>query len=180
MSNIKNKLTNIDGVFHLNMNMFKDDRGSFSRVFCNKDFRINNFNVDWCQINISHTIPRGTIRGLHYQTKPFEEKKLIRCIHGKIFDVIVDVRKNSPTFGKYYKTELNSQNNDAIIVHEGLAHGFQTLTEDAKILYFHSAPFDLDHSVGINPFDPKINIKWPLECSLISEKDTLLPFLSNK
>ena len=173
MSSIQNKLTNIEGVYHLDMNIYVDDRGSFSRIFCDEEFKKNNLNIDWCQINVSHTIPKGAIRGLHYQTKPFEEKKLIRCINGKIFDVVVDIRKNSPTYGKFYKTELSSNQNNAIVVHEGFAHGFLCLSKNCTVNYKCSKFRHKTSETTLSWDDDSVSINWPIKRPILSNKDKI-------
>lgn len=149
----------------------EDDRGMFSRVFCKSIFReiglINNIN----QINQSYTIKRGSIRGMHYQFSPRAETKIVKCINGSVFDVIIDIRKNSPTYLKWHGETLSDTDMKMIFVPEGFAHGFQTLTNHSEIMYFVTEFYSKDHENGIRYDDPLINIKWPLEPTDISEKD---------
>lgn len=149
----------------------KDTRGYFERYFCAKDFEEIGLTKPITQINHSYTIGKGSIRGLHYQTPPFAETKIIRCLKGAIYDVAVDIRKDSPTFLQYFGIELSETNNQYLYIPEGFAHGFQSLTESSEILYLVSEAFNPSADSGLNPLDPYINIKWPLPIGEISEKD---------
>lgn len=153
----------------------KDNRGYFSRLFCPSELK----NIGWqdtvFQINESFTSLQGTIRGMHYQKQPWGDVKLVSCIKGKVFDVAVDLRLNSETYLKWYGLELSSENSTALLIPEGFAHGFQSLSNDSLLIYVHSKPYILEADSGVNPFDQKIAIQWPLPIGLVSERDKSLP-----
>ena len=148
-----------------------DQRGSFQRVFCKKEFRDFKLNNEINQINISKTTLKGSVRGLHFQKKPYAEVKIISCLKGKIWDVMVDIREESSTYLKWNAIILSPENNTSIYIPEGFAHGFQTLTKDVELLYLHSKPYMPSHEFGLNPLDPKVDIEWPIKISNISYKD---------
>ena len=156
-----------------------DDRGWFSRVFCMKEFGQINHNENFVQINPSFNANKGTVRGMHYQIPPESETKLIRCIRGKIFDVIIDLRENSPTFLQWIGVELSAENMKMIYVHEGFAHGFQTLEDNSELIYHHTSFYDPSAERGIKYNDKLVGIKWPLDITNISEKDTSYPLLDS-
>lgn len=156
---------------------FEDERGSFIRAF---DYEIlkkyfKNFNVS--AINISETNKKGTLRGLHFQKYPFQEIKIIRCIKGKIFDVAVDLRKDSKSFLQYESIILEEGDNKAFVIPEGCAHGFQTLKDNCSIIYIHSKQYSKESEDGVNYLDPRLNIKWPEKVTFISNRDKSLNFL---
>ena len=165
------------GVYKIIKNKFSDDRGNFYRLFCEQEFKDLNISKKLNQINISTTVQKGTVRGLHYQTHPFSEQKIVTCIKGKIWDVAVDVRKESPNYLKWISLELSADNYTSILIPEGFAHGFQTLEDKTEILYFSSKPYMKEFEKGINPLDNKLNIKWPIKISNISSKDKNHKFL---
>lgn len=123
------------------------------------------------QINHSFSRKRATLRGLHYQIAPFSEIKIVRCIRGSLYDVVLDLRKNSPTFGSWHAEILSKENGKAVVVPEGCAHGFLTLEEETEILYFVTAPYSKEHERGVRFDDPRFKIEWPLTPLCISEKD---------
>ena len=148
----------------------KDERGYLDRVYCQHEFRkITRSSIK--QINRTFTKKVGTIRGFHYQKKPYSEIKIIKCVKGKIFDVALDIRKNSSTFLKYHAEIISAENNKIILIPEGFAHGFQTLTENCELIYFHTQFYNKKSESGINLLDSKINIKWPKKISFISQRD---------
>jgi len=149
----------------------EDERGYFSRTFCHDRFAAENLNTVWNQSNISFNKKTGTIRGMHLQLKPFPEIKLIRCTRGSAFDVLLDARESSKTFGKWVSIEVSANNAISIYVPEGVAHGYQTLEDNTEFSYLHSAPFNSEYSSGFSVFDPNLSISWPLEVSVISQKD---------
>ena len=169
---------NLSGVFKIIKNKFSDDRGDFYRVICEQEFKDLNLSNKLDQINLSTTAQKGTVRGLHYQTSPFSEQKIVTCIKGKIWDVAVDIRKESPTYLKWISLELSADNFTSILIPEGFAHGFQTLESYSEILYFSTKPYKKEFEKGINPFDKKLKIKWPLKISNISSKDKNQKFLT--
>lgn len=162
-------------------NKIKDFRGYFERLYCDKEFikLIRKKNIK--QINRSYTKKRGTIRGMHYQIGGGMEDKIVTCIKGKIFDVIIDIRKDSKNFLKWYGKTLDSNSIYSNFVPYGFAHGYQTLTNECEILYFHTDFYSKKRSKVINCLDTKIGIKWPINNhQIISEKDKLKKFLDNK
>ena len=165
----------IPGAFHLKPAPFEDDRGRFTRTFCRESFARHGLTCDWAQTNLSVTRERGTVRGLHFQTGDAAEDKLICCVAGAVFDVLLDLRPESPTFGQWQAVKLNGNRHDAIYAPAGLAHGFQTLTDDAMLHYSHSHPFDPDRQGGVHHADPQLAIAWPLPVSRLSERDSTLP-----
>lgn len=126
---------------------------------------------EWLQINHSYTKEKATLRGMHYQAPPFSEIKLVRCVAGVVYDVIIDLRKGSPTFLHYFGIELSFVNNKMIYIPEGFAHGFQTMTDDSELIYHHTAVYKADAEGGIKYDDPLININWPLAVTHISTRD---------
>tara|TARA_Y100000739_G_scaffold203952_1_gene190305 strand:- start:509 stop:1054 length:546 start_codon:yes stop_codon:yes gene_type:complete len=169
----------IEGMIEIIQSPFLDERGVFINLFRSKD---NLFSSTWegraiKQINFSKTSKKGTIRGLHYQCEPFPEAKLISCLKGKVFDVVVDLRKQSKTYGKWDAVELCAEKSNSILIPEGCAHGFQVLIDNSELLYIHSANWVKDAERGLNWNDQTIKINWPLPPKGISNKDKNLPFL---
>ena len=156
-----------------------DSRGSFEKLFCSNELEPIWGERNIQQNNISFNLKAGTIRGFHYQVGEYCESKLVSCIRGSIFDVIVDVRKDSHTFGKWASFELSSKNNKAIFIPEGFAHGYQTLESDVIINYCHSGLYKKTHERGINVFDKVLNVNWPVKNFVISERDKTFPNLNN-
>ncbi|MDE1191947.1 MAG: dTDP-4-dehydrorhamnose 3,5-epimerase [Arachidicoccus sp.] len=148
-----------------------DNRGWFMRSFDKNEFAQIGFYGEWVQMNHSFTAGKGAIRGLHFQKTPYEEIKLVRCIAGSVFDVAVDLRKHSATYLQWFGTELSAQNKKSFYIPEGFAHGFQTLTENAELIYCHSQYYKPEYESGLRYNDPKINIQWPLQLTVISERD---------
>lgn len=171
--------TPLKGAFIIEPIPFVDNRGFFARNFCEKELKEAGFKNRIVQINHSKSIGKGVIRGLHYQLPPNAEVKIIKCIKGKIFDVVVDLRKNSPTFLKWYGIELTSENKKLFYVPEGFAHGFQSLDEDVEIIYFVSAHYSQESERGVRYNDPLININWIFDNPITSEKDANIPLLNN-
>ena len=167
----------LKGVYLIDLDIFSDNRGSFARTFCKNEFNNIGHHKEWVQLNQSWNTIKGTIRGMHYQTPPFKEIKLIRCIKGAVLDVVIDIRAGSPTFLKHFTVELNEQNRKMIYVPEGFAHGFQTLTDNAELLYHHSEFYVPNSEGGLRYNDPTLGINWPLPVSLISERDLSHPLI---
>lgn len=163
--------TDIDGVWIIETKPIIDHRGYFERHFCCNDFQEIGLNKPIVQINHSRTIGAGSIRGIHYQTAPFYEIKIVRCIKGAIYDVAVDLRKNSPTFLKHIAIELSERNFKMLYIPEGCGHGFQTLSDDAEVFYMVTESFNSKADSAINPLDSILSIEWPLALGCISEKD---------
>jgi dTDP-4-dehydrorhamnose 3,5-epimerase len=172
--------TPLKGLYVIKLDPFKDERGLFARTFCKEEFKKINHSKEFVQFNYSLTISKGSIRGLHYQVPPSSEIKLIRCIRGKVFDVTVDIRKNSPTFLDYFGVELSEDNMKMIYVPECFAHGFQTLEPNSQLVYHHSNYFNPADERGIRYDDPLIDIKWPMTPSSMSEKDKNYDFLDSQ
>ncbi len=161
----------IDGVFEIEPNVHEDERGWFHRVFCKDTFSQFEIPAEWVQINHSFTQQKGSIRGMHFQLPPHGEIKMVKCISGKIHDVVGDIRKESPTFLQSVSVELSAQNRKMLYIPKGFAHGFQTLTDDVEIIYFHSTNYTPGAESGLLHNDPLLNIHWPLKLSNISTRD---------
>jgi dTDP-4-dehydrorhamnose 3,5-epimerase len=172
--------TPLKGSYIIGLEPIKDKRGLFARTFCKNEFKQINHYKEFVQINFSLTIKKGSIRGLHYQVPPSSEIKLIRCIRGKVFDVIVDIRSGSETFLNYVAIELSEDNMKMIYVPEGFAHGFQTLEPNSQLIYHHSDYYQPADYRGIRFDDPLIGIEWPLIPSSVSEKDKNLDLLDSQ
>jgi len=175
------KLTPINGLYELDSNPHFDSRGSFLNIFSNQD---EVFCTHWAlrqiaQVNISKTELIGTIRGLHMQSAPHSEAKIVHCIRGKVWDVVVDLRINSTSFRQWHAVELSPLSTTAFLIPEGCAHGFQVLESCSELLYLHSQDWFPDAETGIRWDDPSLAINWPLPVSRISSRDQALPFLNN-
>lgn len=162
----------LEGSYEIRLERLTDDRGWFVRSYCRDEFDSYGLQTDWVQMNQSYTAIKGTIRGLHYQLPPFSEVKLIRCLRGRVFDVIVDIRLGSPTFLKWCGVELSEKRMNALYVPQGFAHGFQTLTNNVEMIYCHSVAYAAGSEAGLRYDDFSINIKWPLPVSKISPRDS--------
>lgn len=163
--------TSLNDAFRIKLEKFEDERGFFTRVWDSEKFIEMGLDEKILHCNISFTVKKGSIRGLHYQLEPYSETKLIRCTRGKIFDVIIDLRKNSSSYLKWISIELDSSNYEMLYVPKGFAHGFQTLEENTEVYYQNSQVHMPKYESGIRWDDPLFNIKWPLKPTLISKKD---------
>ena len=163
--------TLLKGSYVIEVNAFSDDRGWFARTYCKKEFSTIGHTGEWVQMNHSFTKQKGTIRGMHYQLPPFTEIKLVRCITGAVYDVIIDLRKESATFLQWFGVELSAQNKKMIYIPEGFAHGFQALSDDCELIYHHSQFYTPDAEGGIKYNDTKVKVYWPLPVTNISERD---------
>ena len=163
--------TKIDGAYIIETNKVVDERGFFINSWNEKEFHENNLEVNLTECNIAFNNKKGTIRGLHYQIPPYDGAKLVRCIRGKIWDVVVDLRPNSKTFKQWYSVELNEENNKLNYIPPECAHGYQTLEENSEMLYLMSQEYMLKYERGLNYSDPVFNISFPLKVSSISKKD---------
>ena len=172
------KSTALEGLFIVELTPMIDQRGWFARTFCKNEFEKIGFKKELVQINHSFTTKKGTLRGMHYQLPPHSEAKLIRCIAGAVYDVAIDLRKDSPTFLKWFGVELSAENKKMILIPEGFAHGFQTLSGDSELIYHHSEFYTPDSEGAVRYDDPRVNIQWPLEVLNISEKDLIRPYLT--
>ncbi|MBB4641401.1 dTDP-4-dehydrorhamnose 3,5-epimerase [Rhizorhapis suberifaciens] len=155
-----------------------DERGSFARTMCRDEFARYGLATDYVQQNMSVSATAGTIRGMHFQRRPYTEAKLVRCVRGAILDVIVDLRTNSPTYLRHEGFELTAENHRQLYVPPGFAHAFQTLVDDIEVSYLVSAPYTPEAEGGVRYNDPLLGIKWPLPVSVISEKDANWPLLT--
>ena len=172
--------TPLVGVWELHTQSFSDHRGAFLNAY---RFQECAFQKVWgnrpiSQVNISRTESLGVVRGLHYQSEPHREAKLVRCLKGCVWDVVVDLRRSSPTYGKWHSLELNSLNGRALFIPEGCAHGFQVLEDGSELLYIHSGPWIPESETGVRWNDPDLDVKWPLPVIGLSCRDRDLPFLS--
>ena len=156
-----------------------DSRGWFERTYCADTFAQLGISKTISQINRSFTSQKGSVRGMHFQTAPFAETKFVSCLNGEVFDVAVDLRANSPTFLQWHGEILSASNQRSLLIPEGFAHGFQTLSTDCEMLYLHTQKFDPASSSGINPLDPKLAISWPLPVTEMSDGDKHRPMLDN-
>jgi dTDP-4-dehydrorhamnose 3,5-epimerase len=156
----------------------QDERGMFMRVFCKKDFAAIGHSREFVQFNHSLSVKKGTIRGMHFQYKPYQEIKLVRCIAGSVLDVIIDLRKDSPTFLKHTSVVLSKENKKMIYIPEGFAHGFQTLEDNSELSYHHTAYYHPEAEAGLRFDDPMLSIEFPLPVSSMSERDQQFPYLS--
>jgi dTDP-4-dehydrorhamnose 3,5-epimerase len=173
------KETKLKGVYIIEIELMEDERGFFARSFCVKEFKEYGLNPNIAQCNISYNKKKGTLRGMHYQVAPYEETKLVRCTMGAIYDVIVDLRTDSLTFKQWIAVELTQENRRLLYVPEGFAHGFQTLTDNAELIYYHSAFYSPEYERGLRFDDPALAINWPLPAGAISPKDQSYPLIDN-
>lgn len=158
----------------------QDERGMFLRTYCKKEFEAIGFHGEWVQMNHSISYNKGTIRGMHFQKPPFGEVKMVKCIQGAIIDVIVDLRKDSPTFLQWTGIELNAVNKRMLFIPAGFAHGFQTLTDNTELIYHHSHFFTPEAEAGLLYNDPKLGINWPVALSSISDRDLSHPIINQE
>ncbi|MDN3921589.1 dTDP-4-dehydrorhamnose 3,5-epimerase family protein [Roseateles violae] len=156
-----------------------DARGHLTRLFCEREFAAIRPGLHFTQSNLTLTAQRGTVRGMHYQRAPALEAKLLRCLVGAVHDVVVDLRASSPTFGRWHAVELSQDNQRQLLIPEGCAHGFQTLTDGVQMLYQHTAAYDPGCEGGLRHDDPRLAIAWPLPVSLVSERDRGHPLLDD-
>lgn len=170
---------NLAGAYQIDPDIFSDSRGSFCRFYDEEKFKAIGHSKKWAQVNHSYTAKSATVRGMHFQLPPYAEIKMVKCIAGKIFDVIVDVRKDSNTFLQWQGLELSAENKRSLFIPEGFAHGFQTLTDDCELIYFHSEPYQPIYESAIRYNDPIINIRWPLPAGFVSERDGQHPLITN-
>lgn len=163
--------TPLAGAFVLSLERLEDERGFFARTFCQREFTARGMNPSVSQCNLSWNRRRGTLRGLHYQAAPHPEAKVVRCIRGAIWDVIVDLRPDAPTHLQWHAIELTAENRLALYVPEDFAHGFQTLADDTEVLYQMSESYFPELARGLRWNDPKLAISWPLPSPIVSDRD---------
>jgi len=165
----------IPGVFRIELQPQTDERGSFARTYCEATFRAHGLEPVGIQCNISVNPRRGTLRGLHYQAPPAEEAKLVRCVRGRLFDVAVDLRPDSPAFRQWLGVELDAEEGQALYIPRGCAHGFLTLDDDTAVYYQMGAEYAPDRARGVRWNDPAFAISWPIEPLHLSERDAAFP-----
>jgi dTDP-4-dehydrorhamnose 3,5-epimerase len=170
--------TKLRGSFIIDLEPFTDERGWFARTFCKKEFDQIGHSAEWVQLNHSSTNDKGTIRGMHFQYPPHSEIKLVRCIAGAVYDVIIDLRTDSPTFLQWMGEELSYDNKKMIYIPAGFAHGFQTLADKSQLIYHHTSYYTPGAEGGIRYDDKKININWKLPVTGISGRDKNHPLIN--
>lgn len=169
--------TGLAGAWLVDLERMADSRGFFARAFCTGELRAKGIEFSAVQANLSHSDRRGTLRGMHYQAPGIDEPKFIRCVRGAVWDVIVDMRPDSPTYRRHFGVELSAENGRAIYVPNAFAHGNQALTDDAELLYLMGGPYVRGHERGLRYDDPAIGIDWPLAVTAIHDKDLEWPLL---
>ena len=167
--------TKLKGAYVLSIEKLEDERGFFARSWCRREFEKHGLNPQLVQCNISFNSHKGTMRGMHYQVKPYEEAKLIRCTTGSIYDVIVDIRPHSPSYKQYLGIALTPENHKMLYVPEGFAHGFLTLDDNTEVFYQMSEFYAPDHARGFRWNDPVFGIEWPANVQVISDRDRDYP-----
>lgn len=167
--------TKLAGVYLISQKKIVDQRGFFARAWCRDEFRQHGLNPDMLQLNTGFSHKAGTLRGMHFQIAPHAEVKFVRCTRGAIYDVMVDLRPDSPTLGQWVAAELTADNGQMLYAPEGFAHGYQTLTDDAEMYYMTTAAYAAQAAKGYRYDDPAFGITWPLPVSVISEADQKWP-----
>jgi dTDP-4-dehydrorhamnose 3,5-epimerase len=169
--------TNLKGCYLIDLDKKEDERGFLERMFCQKNLQSLLKEKSIRQVNRTYTKKEGVVRGLHFQNIPFAEIKIVSCIKGKIWDVAVDLRKGSPTFLQYISVILSEDNFQCFFIPEGFAHGFQTITPNCEILYFHTNDYNVKAEGAVNSLDPRLSIKWPKIITERSKRDCSHPML---
>lgn len=169
------KPTELPGAFVIELERHEDARGYFARTFCEAEFAAHGLETRVAQCSVSFNRRKGTLRGMHYQVPPFEEVKLVRCCRGAIFDVIIDLRRDSPAFKKHFAVQLDERSGKMLYVPAGMAHGFQTLEDDTEVFYQMSQSYSAQHSRGVRWDDPVFGISWPEAERTILERDRRYP-----
>lgn len=167
--------THLSGSYIIELDPLSDERGEFVRTWCSKEFADAGLCVEYAQSSISRNKKTGTLRGMHFQQSPNEEVKVVSCIGGAIYDVIVDIRPNSPTYCQWFGVELSENGNRCLYVPEGFAHGFITLTDNANVHYQISTPYAPESASGLRWNDAAFSIEWPIKPKVMSEKDRSYP-----
>jgi dTDP-4-dehydrorhamnose 3,5-epimerase len=170
--------TPISGLRVVERQPLADSRGFFVRLFCAEELATAGWLKPIAQINQSFTQNKGVVRGMHFQRRPHSEMKLVTCLRGAVWDVAVDLRPDSVTYLRWHAQEISAANQRAMLIPEGFAHGFQTLSEDCELLYLHSNPYNPSTEDGLNPTDTKLSITWPLIVSELSSRDAQHPMLN--
>jgi dTDP-4-dehydrorhamnose 3,5-epimerase len=167
--------TTVQGAFVVDLEPRQDERGFFARTWCERECGERGMNLRVAQCNVSFNKKQGTLRGLHYQVAPFEEAKLVRCTHGAIYDVIVDLRPGSSSFLRHATVVLSAGNRRMLYVPEGCAHGFQTLEDDSEVFYQMSERYSAEHARGVRWNDPAFGIEWPPAERIMTDRDRTYP-----
>src|SRR5690349_147217 len=161
----------LEGAYLIDLEQRGDERGFFARLYCEEEFRKQGLDDHFVQVNCSFSAQKGTLRGMHYQLSPNAETKIVRCIKGTVYDVILDIRPDSPTFGRSFGETLSAENRRMMYVPKGFAHGFLTLADDTEAFYFSDEAYAPAGERGIRWDDPRFDIRWPLQPVVVSEKD---------
>ena len=169
------KETKLKGAYIIELEPLEDERGFFARSFCQKEFAGHGLDLCIVQCNLSYNKKKGTLRGMHYQVPPYEEAKLVSCMRGALYDVIIDLREGSPTSCQWFAVELTAENYKLVYVPEGFAHGFQTLEDDTVVFYQMSEFYHPECARGVRWDTPAVGIKWPIKNHIISAKDRQFP-----
>jgi dTDP-4-dehydrorhamnose 3,5-epimerase len=167
--------TKLPGVFEIGIERMTDERGFFARSWCRKEFETHGLNPSLVQCNISVSERKGTLRGVHYQAAPYWEAKLVRCTRGAIYDVAVDLRRESPTFKQWVAIVLTAHDRNMAFIPEGCAHGFMTLEDETEVFYQMSDYYNGESARGVRWDDPAFRIEWPAKVEVISERDGAYP-----
>jgi dTDP-4-dehydrorhamnose 3,5-epimerase len=165
----------IAGARVIDPNPHQDDRGRFMRAWCSREFAEQGINFVPVQANMGFSVRKGTVRGMHYQTEPALEAKLVRCTRGAMFDVVLDLRPASPSYGKWYGIDLSAENGRMLYLPEGCVHGYQTLEDDTEMYYMTSEVYTPSAARGVRFDDPAFGIGWPLPVTTISDQDRNWP-----
>lgn len=171
--------TPVAGVFVVELPTHGDDRGFLHRLFCSEDLQRAGWTKPVAQVNHTFTAAAGTVRGLHFQYPPHAEMKLVSCLHGEVWDVALDLRHGSPTFLRWHAERLSAKNHRALLIPEGCAHGFQTLTDGCELVYCHSAAYASGAEGGVRHDDTALGIPWPLAPANVSPRDLSHPLLES-
>lgn len=172
------KETSLNGAYVINLEKYEDGRGFFARYFCKEEFKNYGLATEWVQMNISLNRKKGTFRGMHFQRPPKAESKVVCCLRGAIWDVVVDLRDGSDSYGQWFGVELNESNRTMMYVPRGFAHGFQTLSDDSELFYLHSEFYSPEHEGGLHYDSSEVGIDWPLPVNELSKRDASLPTLN--
>jgi dTDP-4-dehydrorhamnose 3,5-epimerase len=175
MKRLDVRVTPLAGVMSVRRRRIEDARGFLARLFCEEELSAAGWSGSIAQLNLTRTHQAGTVRGMHYQLPPHAEVKLVTCLRGEVWDVAVDLRAGSPTFLRWHAEPLSESNDTALLLPEGVAHGFQALTPDVELLYCHSRPFMADAERGVDALDARLGISWPLPVRAMSERDRRHP-----
>lgn len=169
----------LSGAYIVRPKIVEDSRGFFARTYCREEFKAKGLECDFVQCNVSFNHAAGTVRGLHYQAEPHAEVKIVRCVSGAIFDVIVDLRPESPTFRRWYGLELTAENRLALYIPKGFAHGFQTLADQTEVFYQMANFYHPESAAGIRWNDPSLGIPWPRPVVSVSERDSAFGWINS-